>query len=243
MAERFHVNWVPGPGTFDLTGDEAHHLAHVCRIRPGQAVCLFDGSGLEYPAIVRTIGKRQVSLDVMPGQKIDRESACRVIVASALPRGDRATFLVEKLTELGAARFVPLKTARSVVSPREGKLDKLHRHVIEACKQCGRNVLMDVEPLADFLPWCGRADLPAARLLAHPGGEPLPEPALAEVALAIGPEGGFTDEEVAQAVAAGWRLVSLGSRILRIETAALALAAWFCLAPRTGPTNTRLLGL
>src|SRR5204863_10151355 len=106
----------------------------------------------------------------------------------------------------GATSFTPLHTARSVVHPRDAKLDKLQRHVIEASKQCGRNVLLEVRPLTDWAAFCASPALPAARLLAHPGAELGTRNAeRADVAFAVGPEGGFTEEEVAPAVAAGWR--------------------------------------
>jgi 16S rRNA (uracil1498-N3)-methyltransferase len=152
-----------------------------------------------------------------------------------LPKGDRAQFLVEKLTELGVARLVPLRTARSVVHPGESKQEKLRRWVIEASKQCGRNVLMEIGPLTEWKSYSTGADLPQNRWLAHPGEPAQTPPQLAarlaatglqRFALAVGPEGGFTEEEVQCAATAGWRLVNLGTRTLRVETAALALAAW-----------------
>ena len=146
-------------------------------------------------------------------------------MAVPLPKGDRAQFLVEKLTELGATSFVPLRTRRSVVHPRETRLDKLQRSVIEASKQCGRNVLLQVGPLTDWERYCRGENLPALRLLAHPGGSAPPGRGASDVALAVGPEGGFTDDEVALAEAAGWQLVGLGPRILRAETAAITAMA------------------
>lgn len=224
MAERFYVNCPFSPGTVELDGPEAHHLATVCRLRPGDAVCLFNGDGHEYPAVISRIERRRVSLEVGAAETPNRELPFRLEVAAPLPRGDRAQFLVEKLTELGATAFVPLKTARSVVKPDEAKRDKLQRYVIEASKQCGRNVLMEVHAPVEWLEYCRRDTLPPQKVLAHPGieggwtGEP------AAVAAAVGPEGGFTDEEVEAARSAGWRVVGLGPRILRIETAGLALA-------------------
>jgi 16S rRNA (uracil1498-N3)-methyltransferase len=152
----------------------------------------------------------------------------RLDVAAPLPRGDRAQFLLEKLTELGVASFTPLRTQRSVVHPRDTKLDKLQRHVIEASKQCGRNVLLEVRPAMDWTTFCRSADLPPRRLLGHPGVEwtrPNTErETKCETVAAVGPEGGFTEEEVALARASGWRLLDLGPRILRVETAAMVLA-------------------
>lgn len=226
MADRFYVNCALTPGPVLVQGAEAHHLAVVCRLRAGDQVCLFNGDGHEYPARVEQAGKREVSLTIAEVLSPPREPTQRVAVAAPLPKGDRGQFLIEKLTELGVATFVPLRTQRSVVHPGAGKHDKLERHVIEASKQCGRNVLMRVEPLVDLAVWLKRGDLPATRILGHPGGARLPASNSEDVAVTVGPEGGFTDEEMAQAQAGGWRSVDLGPRILRIETAALALAAW-----------------
>jgi 16S rRNA (uracil1498-N3)-methyltransferase len=226
MAERFYVNSDLSPGLVTLDGPEAHHLATVCRLRPGDAVCLFNGDGRQYPAQVSSVARRQVVLEVTAVEQPRRELGFRLEVAAPLPKGDRAQFLVEKLTELGVTAFVPLSTARSVVQPREAKLDKLQRYVIEASKQCGRNVLMTVEPLAEWATYCRRAEMPSTRLLAHPGGAAPRGASGEDVAVAVGPEGGFTEEEVARGIEAGWRVVGLGPRILRVETAALALAVW-----------------
>jgi 16S rRNA (uracil1498-N3)-methyltransferase len=226
MAERFHVNCELGPGPLVVEGPEAHHLAAVCRARPGDLVCLFNGDGREYPARVAEVGRRTVTVEVTGVEAPQRELGYRVEVAAPLPRGDRAQFLVEKLTELGAGAYTPLATPRSVVRPREAGREKLRRYVIEASKQCGRNVLMEVRPPAGWADFCGRGDLPARKVLAHPGGEPLGAAGSGDVALAVGPEGGFTEAEVEQARAAGWRVVGLGPRVLRVETAALVLAAW-----------------
>ena len=122
------------------------------------------------------------------------------------------------------AAFTPLRTARSVVHPREAKLDKLQRDVIEASKQCGRNVLMRIAPLTDWATFLRRDDLPGRKVLAHPGGAADGWGGGKDVVAAVGPEGGFTDEEVDSGRAAGWEVVGLGQRILRVETAAMTLA-------------------
>ena len=226
MAERFYVNQPLAPGAVELDGPEAHHLAAVCRLRAGDAVCLFNGDGHEYPAAVIRVERRRVLLEVHGIETPSRELPFRLEVAAPLPKGDRAQFLVEKLTELGVTAFVPLKTARSVINPSEAKLEKLERYVIEASKQCGRNVLMAVEPLAEWRDYCRRDRLPPRKILADPGGGRLAAAGTA-TALAVGPEGGLTAEEVEAGRAAGWQVVALGPRILRIETAALALATLF----------------
>ena len=250
MADRFYINCPLASGPMEIEGPEAHHLAGVCRLRPGDQVCLFNGDGHEYPARVLSAGRRRVTLEVSGRHSPQRELPFRLEIAAPLPKGDRAHFLLEKLTELGVSTFVPLQTERSVVHPRETRLEKLHRYVIEASKQCGRNVLLQVQPLTDYAMYCRRDNLPPDRILAHPGGDRVkqrigadtarregnagsdavagwpdaPVPA-SGLALAVGPEGGFTEEEVEGALAAGWQLFDLGQRILRIETAALLLAA------------------
>jgi 16S rRNA (uracil1498-N3)-methyltransferase len=225
MSERFYVNSALAPGEVQIEGTEAHHLARVCRLRPGDRVCLFNGDGREYPATVSQISRRAVVLEVFPPHSAGRELDIELHVAAPLPKGDRGQFLVEKLTELGVTHFVPLRTARSVVHPAEGKRDKLERAVIEASKQCGRNRLLEIEPLSDWDSYCRRQDLPEARWLAHPGGTDRLEACRRDTVLAVGPEGGFTLEEVEKARQNGWRLVDLGPTTLRIETAALALVA------------------
>jgi 16S rRNA (uracil1498-N3)-methyltransferase len=226
MAERFFTSDPLGPGEYVLTGAEAHHLTTVRRFAPGDCVTLFNGDGHEYAAEVVGVAKKQVTLNVLSAQPIDRELPHPLVVASALPKGDRADFLVEKLTELGVTRFVPLVTSRSVVLPKESTLEKFRRAVIEASKQCGRNRLMAVDPAQKWGVFAVRSDLPQTRLVLHTApGLPEPPRRAGASAIAVGPEGGFTEEEVALAVAAGWQPVSLGNRVLRVETAAVAAAA------------------
>ena len=226
MAERFYLNCPLQPGPVLVDGPEAHHLATVCRLRPGDAVCLFNGDGREYHAVITAVRRREVELEVQRETRPERELEISLEVAAPLPKGDRAQFLIEKLTELGVTAFIPLRTRYSVVDPREAKLEKLQRHVIEAAKQCGRTLLMNVAPVMDWADFCRQTHWSPLRLVAHPGGEREAADALAErqedVTLAVGPEGGFTDEEIE--LANGWRTVTLGPRILRVETAAILLA-------------------
>jgi 16S rRNA (uracil1498-N3)-methyltransferase len=227
MSDRFYTDDPLAPGEYVLAGPEAHHLAAVRRFGPGDRVVLFNGDGHEYPAEVIAVEKRSVALNVLAAVTADRELPFPLWVASALPKGDRADFLIEKLTELGVSRFIPLITTRSVVVPKPGVGEKFTRAVIEASKQCGRNRLTAVEPPRTWAEFVRRDDLPTNRFLLHPDGERFSPPA-AGVVVAVGPEGGFTDGEVAAADAAGWKRASLGPRVLRVETAALAAAA--CLA-------------
>jgi 16S rRNA (uracil1498-N3)-methyltransferase len=223
MSERYYVDQPLAPGPVAVIGPEAHHLAVVCRVRPGDRVYLFNGDGRQYLAAVIEASKRNVRLEVEAVEEPQRELGFRLEVAAPLPRGDRGQFLVEKLTELGVTDFVPLRTTRSVVHPKD--IDKLRRHVIEASKQCGRNVLMRVAPVIEWKEYAPRNELASMRLLAHPGGEEMITGRGEDMVYAVGPEGGFTEDEVMLARQAGWRVVSLGNRILRVETAALAMAS------------------
>jgi len=229
MSERFFTPVPPVAGSATLSGDEARHLTRVLRAKVGDAVVLFDGMGREWPARVASIGRDRVELDAAEPTIDATPVAIPLTLAVALPKGERQKWMVEKLTELGTARLVPLETTRGVAEATTSAQARLERVVIESCKQCGRNTLMDISagrPLDRLL-----AEIPANTciVIAHPGGRPLTAdivPASArEVIALVGPEGGFTDQELATAEHAGCIRVSLGPHILRVETAAIALAA------------------
>lgn len=224
MSDRFYTPEPLGSGEYVLTGAEAHHIATVRRFAPGDRIVLFNGDGHEYPSEVISVNKRTVTLNILAPVVVDRELPFPLVVGSALPKGDRADFLIEKLTELGATRFVPLVTARAVVRPKETVVEKFTRAVIEASKQCGRNRLMLVDAPQKWDAFVARTDLPAPRFVLHTGESlsPLTTSREGGCAVAIGPEGGFTPEEIALAAAHGWLAASLGPRVLRIETAVLA---------------------
>jgi 16S rRNA (uracil1498-N3)-methyltransferase len=233
MSQRFFVPQIDGEHAV-LDGSEGHHLIHVMRAKAGSEVVLFDGSGAEYAARVTRIERSRVELTIRRRTQISRELAVHVTLAVALPKGDRQRWLVEKAVELGVARLIPLQTERGVAQPAQQALKRLERTVIEAAKQCGRNRLMEIGPPCPFVEFAAAAPADSMRFVAHPGGRPLGEllendrrTAAAEIAhlFAIGPEGGFTREEIAVATRQGWQTIDLGPRTLRIETAALALVA------------------
>jgi 16S rRNA (uracil1498-N3)-methyltransferase len=233
MAERFYTPDSLGPGEYELTGAEAHHLSTVRRFTSGDPVILFNGDGNEYAAEIRAIGKKSVVLNIESVSLVDRELPFPLVIASALPKGDRADYLIEKLVELGVTSYVPLTTARSVVIPKASVVEKFARAVVEASKQCGRNRLMVIDRprrWSEFLDMTG----PGTRILLHtePGSARFSSAMGVGATIAIGPEGGFTNEEVNEAVAAGWRIANLGSRVLRVETAAVAAAALVALGGR-----------
>ncbi|WP_406696735.1 RsmE family RNA methyltransferase [Singulisphaera sp. Ch08] len=230
MADRFYCPDPPVSGRLTLEGDEARHLLRVRRLGLGDQVELFDGRGYATCAEVTAVGRDRVELVAVGTALADRALPCRLTLATAVPKGERFDWLIEKATELGVARFVPIITERSVVDPRDAKLERLRRRVVEASKQCGRNLLMEVERPT---PWPAllKSTTDDVRLLAHPSGclrGQWPRGNAGQggsVTLAVGPEGGFTDAEVADAQASGWSIVGLGTTILRIETAGLVGAS------------------
>jgi 16S rRNA (uracil1498-N3)-methyltransferase len=207
-------------------------------------------------ARISAIRKSAIELAIVERRPIDRELPLELTLAAALPKGERQKWLVEKATELGVRRLVPLVTERGVAQPVESALLRLRRAVIEASKQCGRNRLMEIGEPAEASTWfagegsgfrvqgreqrsevreqepTARNHGPGWRLIADPSGMALSEIArgTANVSAAIGPEGGFTPAELAAAIEHGWQPVSLGKSILRVETAALAIAAWAALS-------------
>jgi 16S rRNA (uracil1498-N3)-methyltransferase len=243
MTDRYFVQPRITGDTAVLAGPEAHHLVHVKRAKPGVRVTLFDGGGAEFAAEIRTIRRDEVVLAVLERREIDRESPIELTLAVSLPKGDRQKWLVEKCTELGVSGVVPIVTTRSVAQPGPQAASRLVRAVIEASKQCGRNRLMVIH---DAQNWADFAVSPVARdrsnvlrLIAHPGGGKFSLDLLGagppdRVLLAVGPEGGFTPEEVELALAAGWIAIDLGPRILRIETAAVLLSGLVTLSGSGG---------
>ena len=226
MSQRYFLPQSPAGTTACLDGDEARHVARVMRARPGDQIAVFDGAGHSWPAVITRIERGQIDLELGP-MATEPEPPCRLTVAVALPKGDRQKWLIEKLTELGVASLVPLTTTRSVAQPTTAANERLRRGVIEACKQCGRSRLLEIKAACRFTDWLAEPH-PGTRLLADPAGRPLLpaiRPVPRDVLIAIGPEGGFTPEEVTAAEQAGFTRVSIGSSILRIETAALAVAA------------------
>jgi 16S rRNA (uracil1498-N3)-methyltransferase len=232
MSQRFYVPKIDGEQT-SLAGSEAHHLIHVMRAEVGSKVVLFDGSGAEFPAEVTQIGRREVRLRVGQPVEVDCELPREVVLAVALPKGDRQRWLVEKAVELGVRRVVPLAAQRGVSQPNAAARERLSRAVVQASKQCGRNRLLEIAEPRPLRQLVTEPAPGAIRWMAHPGGRGI-GPRLADLTrddrqdscwLAVGPEGGFTDDEVSCACDAGWQTIDLGPRVLRIETAALALAA------------------
>jgi 16S rRNA (uracil1498-N3)-methyltransferase len=208
-----------------LEGEEFAHLTHVMRRSVGDVICLVDGAGTGYDVVIEEISRRQARCRILAKKERMHEPSIHLTLGAAvLKNGANFDFLVEKATELGASALVPLLTERTL--PHHARTERWQKIALAAMKQSGRSVLPRVsepERLDVFLKKNAGAEI---RLLPH---EKTVRPHLqdiipvkeASVALAIGPEGGFSEEEVELAVAAGFIPVSLGPRRLRAETAAL----------------------
>ena len=230
MAERYYCPEGVGGEIVTLAAEEATHLARVSRLGVGAVVEVFDGKGLARHAAVIEIARDRVVLQpegpALPG----RAAALELTLATAVPKGERFDWLVEKATELGVVRLVPLLCERSVVDPRGTKLERMRRLVVEASKQCRRDRLMELEAPLRWADWLVSPHVLSAdvKLAADPEGATFdawpPLETGARVVAAVGPEGGFTTSEIDAARARLWTIVSLGATILRIETAGLALA-------------------
>ena len=239
----------------ELPPEAARH-AQVRRMQPGQALRLFDGRGVEHDAEVLTMGRREVVVRVGGPRQALPEPGVSVTLAVGMPANERMDFLVEKATELGVAAIEPLQCARGVMRLEGERAQRRCAHwqavAVAAAEQCGRAVVPPVRPVREFAAWCEA--LPARPAGGHrlllslaPEADPLlrasgPSPAPAggqahaprRVLALSGPEGGLTPQEEEAARAAGFVPVSLGPRVLRADTAPLALLAWLALS--AGPS-------
>lgn len=216
-------------GEVRLIGPEAHHLVQVLRVRPGDAVEAFDGGGLEAKGVVARVEGPAVVLRLAKPRVTAREAAVPVTLAPALLKGDKLAEVVRQATELGAVGFIPFVSRYCEVRELSAqRLDRWRRVAREAAKQSGRSV---VPAVSAPVPLKQLPELAKRMILAHPGATNTLADALRSSPLVpgqpllgvTGPEGGLSDEEVAYLVARGAAAVRLGPRVLRAETAPVAL--------------------
>ena len=225
-----------GGTTLALPPGAARHV-QVLRLQPGDPISLFNGEGGEWTASVTRMGRSEVEVQVQEHQALDREPARAVQLALGMPANERMDWLVEKAAELGVAGITPLHTAHSVLRLSGERAQKKQAHwqsvAVAACEQCGGNRVPQVAPVAEFGAWLKRpppAGLQRCVLSLAPGSVSLSSllgtiAPTAPLLFLSGPEGGLSPSEDAAARAAGFVPVSLGPRVLRAETAALAALA------------------
>lgn len=203
-------------------------------MQPGDAIVLFDGRGADWPCTVTAMGRSRVAVRVGEPQPVDRELPWPVTLAVGMPANERMDALVEKAAELGAAAIQPLLTERSVLRVEGERAAKKRDHwqavAVAACEQCGRAVVPAVRPVQPLAPWLA-TQTSGQRVVLAPGAAPLREvlPAPGPVLALSGPEGGLSPAELQAAAAAGFVPAGLGPRVLRADTAPLALLAFLAL--------------
>lgn len=232
MSKRFYLEGPWNDPVLEVTGQEAHHLLHVMRAGVGEDVEIFDGAGRSAAGTVVALSRKSAQVEWNPESVVLQDIPKPVLVlAVALPKGDRFRWLIEKATELGVSELIPLQTTRSTVSPREAKLDKHRQYIIDACKQSGRNHLMKIADLQSLEEVCQEIRLTETLAIygsvTEGSGMPLQErlQASSRILVMVGPEGGWTDDEEELIKAHNSFPMHLGQFVLRTETAALALTA------------------
>lgn len=215
----------------DLTAEQAHYLRHVMRLKPGDRVILFDGRGGEYPARITALDRHHARCELETFDPVDRELACRIHIVQASNRSEKIETMLQKCTELGAASFQVCVSERAAfrldAGKRDARLQRWQRIIVEAAEQSGRTAVPEVQ-WRDAL--AAVVTVGAAYAL-HPEGaaswiEVRDKLAMQrDVTLAVGPEGGWSNGDLAKLSDLGFKPLRFGSRILRTETAAPALTA------------------
>ena len=212
-----------------LDEDEARHARDVLRLKAGDEINVFDGEGREYLCRIEGVGKRSADLSII--QEVEPsapESPIGLTLAAAILKGDKTDLVVQKAVELGVTRFVPLIAARCEARFKDAgkRLIRWQRIALDAAKQCGRARLMAVElpmPVAEFL---GAADSGTRLFFSERDGLPFGGiEADKKITAVVGPEGGWDDSEIRAAHDGGFRVLTFGGRILRADTAAVAITA------------------
>jgi 16S rRNA (uracil1498-N3)-methyltransferase len=232
------------PPEIMITGDDAHHLHNVMRFRPGDEVICCDGQGQDYLVKIVSINAKLVAAEIVGTLTESREPFAQVWLAQALPKSDKMEWIIQKGTEIGAVRFVPFTSKRTIVqldAKKESKrLERWQKIAKEAAEQAHRSIIPGIDSVVDWKkllvmkeeadlaliayeaesgqmigdvvrPWIGQQGHSVTR-----SGSKRPS-----ILIAIGPEGGFEQDEVKSALEAGWIPVGLGRRILRTETAGM----------------------
>lgn len=213
-----------------LSDNAFSYVIKVLRLREGDTIILFNGDGREYEARLADVSKRTACADITEMSEPVRESHLQIEVGQGLSRGERMDYAVQKATELGVARFVPLFTDRCEVRLDTQRSEKRQRHwqqvAISACEQCHRTRIPELSSPTTLTDWINNVEADLKLVLHHHSEQPLQEMTPPKsVALLIGPEGGLTEAEVEAAQAAGFKAVTFGPRVMRTETAPIAACA------------------
>ena len=216
--------------TFELPPEAVHHAQRVLRLRKNDPVQIFDGAGNALDATISEISGKRVVLCKLKPCASEQPSPLYIVLAQAMCSSEKMDWIVQKATELGAAEIQPVQTRRSVAKLTGERIERRTAHwhsvIIAACEQCGRNLLPQVHAPQELSAWLAQMrDTPGAKFILLPEGsttlheQPKPQ---GSVALLIGPEGGFSADEIKMAHLAGFVPIRLGKSVLRTETAVMA---------------------
>ena len=241
MIPRIYCPPIPDEDSaMELADDTVRYLKSVLRLGPGDEVLFFDGTGWEYRAVIERIESRNGAARIVTRQRVPLEIPVRITLAQALPKGDKMEFIVQKATELGAARVIPFRSSRTIPRRTEERaakrLERWRRIAAEAAEQCGRGDVPEIAATVSYAEALGMARTGSVKVLFW---ESETECSVREILkteearsakeffLVVGPEGGLSGEEAQTAREAGFLTASLGRLVLRVETAALAILAIF----------------
>jgi len=227
--------YVPGESIKDgkivISGKEAHHIIDVMRLRVSDSVVTFDGTGREYAGVITEVRRSSLVVEIKEVRQGVCENNSLITLIQAIPKKERMDHIVEKATELGVARIIPVVTERTIVKwdepKRAGNTERWRKIALAAAKQCGRRDIPEIMQIEKLLNCFGILETGGLRLMAAlcddavPLKEAIKGPGSRKVAVAIGPEGDFTQTEMKEARAAGFKVVSLGPRVLKSDTAGL----------------------
>lgn len=222
-THRIYLERIPDGDQALVVGGEAHHALRVKRLVTGDAAELIDGRGTIAAARIRETHKRgqswEVALDIVSRVTAPRPTPALHVLASA-PKGDRLHDMIAGLSQVGAASWSPLLSARTIAEPREAKMERLSHVAVESLKQCGRPWLLEILPAMALADAASRPRV----IVADGSGTPYRHAAGLDHTLLIGPEGGWTSDELAVLRAAGATIASFGAHTMRTETAAVVAA-------------------
>jgi 16S rRNA (uracil1498-N3)-methyltransferase len=231
ISRFFHPELLSVDEHIILADDATNHLANVLRAKVGQALVMFNGDGAEYSAHIIDITKRKVIVCIDTKLSLSVESPLTIHLGQGISRGDRMDWVIQKAVELGVSEITPLITERCGVKLSSDrwlkKHEQWHKLVIAACEQCGRNMLPKLNPPLEFQYWISQST-EQLRLTLHPRAETSFRHIRVSnkgVRLLIGPEGGFSEQEIYQTEESGFQTIQMGPRVLRTETAAVAAIA------------------
>jgi 16S rRNA (uracil1498-N3)-methyltransferase len=219
-------------GKIYVYGEEAHHISNVMRLKVGDSITAFDGTGSEYSGVIRSAGKRSLVIDITDTRRSKPQERPKITLMQAIPKKEKIEYIIEKATELGVDFIIPVFTGRTIpqwsAEKQSSRTTRWVKIATEAAKQCGRVDVPQISQVSDFKEAVSRIGPHGFKLIAalREGSVALKKALHGrareeDIYIAIGPEGDFTEAEIGLALDAGFELVSLGPRVLKSDTAGL----------------------